>query len=670
MSSFDAINFVPSLLQAIVLMDGASIVLHVGDRPYVVSEKGQISLTSDPMTTEAVAAVIDSLLPLDSKRLLEEVGATQCALPDNPLFPRERFTVVAARGGDDLWVEIRRTPLESADDISGSTPQQAPRRRHEDYLQHEEQAAHPGEDKHFRRLSDADPHGASPDDDHDVCEPEPSPVLRAHPSGQKPSEHRFSDDGVPEERRWQDPHAEYARSGDVAREHQERRERRAGDRGLRDSMLHEHAVHDHSAYDHDLHDGNPSRSESAPLPAPLANMPGTTSATIDQQPAIVLPLLRTPLKAEAPPPLAGGTLSGLDRLLRLAAARGASTLYLVSDAKPSIRIDGEVRTLDGAAVLGPNDVESLLLTLMPERSAEAMRNGVSGEWVAEFADLGRVRCLGFRDHRGPGGVFRIMPQRAITTEQLGLSREIQALASESEGLVVVTGPRLSGKRTLMSAFVDHINRTRHAHVITIERDINIVHEHVRSMVSQREARDTDNMADAVRSALREDPDVLVVEDVRTAQLAELTLEASASGRLVICGYPASSATAAIDGLIDLSPPSSRRSVQLSLAQHLLGVVAQVLLKKTGGGRLAARELLLNTPAVASLLAEGKTSQLPLAIEGGRKHGMVPLNDALGGFAQSGAVDVREAYRCSADRPALLALLQRQGIDVSAVERLA
>ncbi len=396
----------------------------------------------------------------------------------------------------------------------------------------------------------------------------------------------------------------------------------------------------------------------------------TTSTTIDQQPAIVLPLLRTPLKAEAPPPLAGGTLSGLDRLLRLAAARGASTLYLVSDARPSIRIDGEVRTLDGSAVLGSNDVESLLLTLMPERSAEALRNGVSGEWVAEFADLGRVRCLGFRDHRGPGGVFRIMPQRAITTDQLGLSREIQALVSENEGLVIVTGPRLSGKRTLMSAFVDHINRTRSAHVITIERDINIVHEHVRSMVSQREVRDTDNMADAVRSALREDPDVLVVEDVRTAQLVELTLEASASGRLVICGYPAPSATAAIDGLIDLLPSANRRSVQLSLAQHLLGVVAQVLLKKSGGGRLAARELLLNTPAVSSLLAEGKTSQLPLAIEGGRKHGMVPLNDALGGFAQSGAVDVREAYRCSADRPALLALLQRQGIDVSAVERLA
>ena len=342
----------------------------------------------------------------------------------------------------------------------------------------------------------------------------------------------------------------------------------------------------------------------------------------------------------------------------------------MSGARPSIRIDGEVRTLDGAPVLEPNAVEALLLTLMPERSAEALRSGAASEWMSEFDDLGRVRCLSFRDYRGPGGVFRIMPQRAVTTEQLGLSREIQALATETDGLLVVTGPRLSGKRTLLSAFVDHINRTRHVHLITIERDINIVHERLGSMVSQREVHGGGHMADAVRSALREDPDVLVLEDVRASELVELALDAAAAGRLVICGFPARSAAAAIDGIIDLSPPDARRRIQLSLAQNLRGVVAQVFLKKTGGGRLAARELLLNTSAVAGLLAEGKTSQLPLAIEGGRKHGMVPLNDALGGFAQSGAVDVREAYRCSADRPGLIALLQRQGVDVSQVERLA
>ena len=556
-------TLVPSLLQAIVLMDGEALVLHVGDKPYVVAESGQVSLANEPLTAEAIGQVIDELLPPESLRLLADAGATQCVLPVNTQFPNETFSVVAARGGDDLWLEIRRVHVTAA-----------------------AQPADTGTDTPDRTV--------------------PLVAEASEPFTPAPPRESRRRTVQPERRRVIEP----------------------------------------------------------------ASPDSDSDSDSDAQSAVVLPLTRTPVKADVPPPLAAAALSGLDRLLRLAAARGASTLYLVSGARPSIRIDGEVRTLDGAPVLEPNAVEALLLTLMPERSAEALRSGAASEWMSEFDDLGRVRCLSFRDYRGPGGVFRIMPQRTVTTEQLGLSREIQALATETDGLLVVTGPRLSGKRTLMSAFVDHINRTRHVHIITIERDINIVHERLGSMVSQREVHGGGHMADAVRSALREDPDVLVLEDVRASELVELALDAAAAGRLVICGFPARSAAAAIDGIIDLSPPDARRRIQLSLAQNLRGVVAQVLLKKTGGGRLAARELLLNTSAVAGLLAEGKTSQLPLAIEGGRKHGMVPLNDALGGFAQCGAVDVREAYRCSADRPGLIALLQRQGVDVSQVERLA
>jgi len=237
--------------------------------------------------------------------------------------------------------------------------------------------------------------------------------------------------------------------------------------------------------------------------------------------------------------------------------------------------------------------------------------------------------------------------------------------------VLVAGPRSSGKRTLMSALVDLINRTRHAHVITIEREINVVHERASSFISQREAHGgADEMLELARAALREDPDVIVLESVRSAELMNLALDAAASGRLVICGFPAHNATGAVDGIIDLFPPDARRQVQIALAQNLRGVIVQVLLNKTAGGRLAARELLLNTPAVASVIAEGKTSQLPLVIEGGRKHGMVPLNDALAGFVQSGAVDLREAFQRSPDRTGFLAILQRQGVDTSSVERLA
>ena len=160
----------------------------------------------------------------------------------------------------------------------------------------------------------------------------------------------------------------------------------------------------------------------------------------------------------------------------MSAARGASTLYLSSDTRPSVRVDGEMQMLEGEPVLTARDVESLLLTLMPERSHEALRTGAATEWICDIEEVGRIRCMSFRDHLGPGGVFRLMPTRSVSVEQLNLPRQIQALATEPEGLVLVAGPRSSGKRTLMAAYVDLINRTRRDHVITIEREINIVHE--------------------------------------------------------------------------------------------------------------------------------------------------------------------------------------------------
>jgi twitching motility protein PilT len=589
-------SLVPSLLRAIVTIDGEALVLHVGDKPYVLSPSGQVDLAPRGLTYEAVAGVIAQLFPEDAQKALHEIGAAEHELTGLDEFPGEQFNVVAARGGDDVWVEIRRRRPTTPNDSPGELPQNS---RPEVKAQAAQEVS--------RAASDAADRPAAP---------------RA-----------VEFPGVSE--LWTEPSA----------------------------------------------------SESAPVEAPSGSAVDERKARVieperiepraDQrsvetsQPAVVLPLTKNPLRSESPPPLAGQALSGLDRLLRLAAARGASTLYLSSGARPSIRVDGDLQALENTPVLGPNDVESLLLTLMPERSAEALRTGSTSEWISDFPDLGRVRCMSFRDHRGPGGVFRIMPTRAVTSQQLGLSREIQELAGESEGLVLVAGPRSSGKRTLMSALVDLINRTRHAHVITIEREINIVHERASSFISQREAHGgADEMLELARAALREDPDVIVLESVRSAELMNLALDAAASGRLVICGFPAHNATGAVDGIIDLFPPDARRQVQIALAQNLRGVIVQVLLNKTGGGRLAARELLLNTPAVASVIAEGKTSQLPLVIEGGRKHGMVPLNDALAGFVQSGAVELREAFQRSPDRTGFLAILQRQGIDTSSVERFA
>src|SRR5262249_16824120 len=255
-------------------------------------------------------------------------------------------------------------------------------------------------------------------------------------------------------------------------------------------------------------------------------------------PAIVLPLSRNPIRAEQPLSAATDpTMSGLDRLLRLSAARGASTLYLSSDSKPGVRVDGELPTLEGEPVLAARHAESLLLTLMPERSHEALRTGAATEWILDIEDVGRVRCMSFRDHRGPGGVFRLMPTRSVSADQLGLPKVVQSLAIEPEGLLLVAGPRSSGKRTLISAFVDLINRSRRDHVITIEREVNIVHDRGSSFVSQREIRgNEDDLLAAARAALREDPDVLVIEDLRSAGLMNVALEAAASGHLVIGGF--------------------------------------------------------------------------------------------------------------------------------------
>jgi len=385
------------------------------------------------------------------------------------------------------------------------------------------------------------------------------------------------------------------------------------------------------------------------------------------QSAVVLPIVRSGREAMTSEP----SVAPLERLLRLAASRGATALFICSGSKPSVRLDGDVQFLDGTAALSAQEIESLLRGVTPESAADAGGIG-SIEWVWELADLGSVRCSTFHDQRGPGAVFRIVPVRPQSAAQLGLSREIQALVGEAEGLVLVSGPRASGKSTLISSMVDLINRTRRDYVITFESEVNVVHERHGAFISQREAHGgSDEVAAAARAALREHPDVLVIDDLlRTPALMSVALDAAAGGQQVIGSVPAHHATGAVERLIDLYPPEHRRQVQLSLAQNLRGVVSQVLLRKSGGGRVAAREILLNTPMVSGILAEGRMAHLPRAIEGGRQSGMVPLNDALVAFVQSGAVDVREAYRRSVDRAGLLDLLKRQGIDTSFVERLA
>jgi twitching motility protein PilT len=531
------VELVESLVAAILREDGDALVMHVGEKPAVITARGPVLLPSGPLTLSAMADVLRELLPPEAQHSLDEFGAVEADLPSSDAAGAERFTVVAARGGDDIWIELRRQRL-----LPFDLPAQPP--------------------------------------------PAGGPAAPSGAPGAPPSP-------------------------------------------------------------------RPVRPEDRPTP---------------ETPATVLPLARNFVKSDGRRMGTSPRLAGLDRLLRLAAARGAETLYLFSQARPSIRVDGEIGALEGEPVLGASDVEALLLEALPDPREEKAEGT---EWIVDIPEVGRVRCVSFRDHRGPGGVFRMIPARAISAEQLGLSREIQGLCAEPEGLVLVTGPRSSGKSTLMAAFVDVINRTRSDHVITLESRIKVVHESRSSLVSQREVRgDTDALLAALRAALRENPDVLVIEDLRAHDVVAEALEAASSGHLVIGGLAAHSATTALERIVDQMPPERRNGVQALLAEALRGVVAQVLLRKTGGGRVAARELLLSSASVSQLIAEGKLAQVPLAMESGRRIGMVPLTDALVAFVQSGAVDVREAWRKAADRAALLKALKREGIDTSFAERLA
>ena len=531
---------VESLLGAILRPDGAALVLHVGEKPYVVATSGAVELSARELTVDALTAILDQALPAESRRALDEIGAVEYDLPPSKTAPGERFTMVAARGGRDIWIEIRR---------------------------------------HRRPTS-------------------PGETPAAPPGGARP------------------PAADAQR---------------------------------------------------APVPGAAPPM-----AASEPSPAVVLPLTRNSIRADAGARSpASPRLAGLDRLLRLAAARGATTLYIAAQAVPSIRVDGEICLLEGEPPLGRSEVESLLLDMAPERSRQALQSAEGAEWLCDVPEVGRVRCMSFRDHRGPGGIFRLIPARAISAEQLGLSREILALCAEPGGLILVAGPRASGKSTLMSALVDRINRTRSDHVVTIEGEIKFVQESRSSLVSQREVRGgSDQWLAVARGALRENPDVLVIEDLGAPEMVALALDAAAAGRLVIAGLAAHTAVGAVVRLLDQFSPDRRTLAQSMLAEALRGVIAQVLLRKTGGGRIAARELLINTSAVASLLAEGQLTQLPAAMESGRRRGMVPLNDALVAFVQGGAVYAREAYRHAFDREAFLARLTREGIDTSFVERPA
>jgi twitching motility protein PilT len=618
------VPLVTSLLTAIVRANGDALVLHAGERPYVVAPTGQLALASRALTLDAVKGMLNELLSAEARQALDEIGAVQHDLASPGLASGQTFSVVAARGGDDIWIEIRRhrapVHVPAPVEVAAPAPPPSPARQASEL--------------------EAQPEWVVPEPGADVRAVPEVPAQWPPEPGVEAAALHLQPEPVPEPEPELEPELELDLELEPERE-----------------------------------------LKSEPEPKPEPELEPERELELEPEPhlalapeprhAVVLPLSRHQVRGDQSGRCTPLPETGIDRLLRIAAARGASTLYLTSQARPAIRVDGEISAIEGESTLSEADVEALIIDMIPERNREALHSQAGTEWICDVADVGRIRCVTFRDHRGAGGIFRMIPARAISAEQLGLSREIRGLCAEADGLVLVAGGRSSGKSTLISAFVDLINRTRSDHVITIENQIKFVHDNRGSLVSQREVRgDRSDLVAAARAALRENPDVLVVEDFGSPEMVALALEAAQSGHLVLGALTAHTATDAVDRIIDQTPPERRAKVRLGLAKCLRGIVAQVLLRKTGSGRVAAREVLLNTSAVANLIAEGKTSQLPMAIDSGRKHGMVALNDALVAFVQGGIVDSHEAHRQAADQQGFLALLKRQGIDTSFVERRA
>lgn len=355
----------------------------------------------------------------------------------------------------------------------------------------------------------------------------------------------------------------------------------------------------------------------------------------------------------------------MDALFHKMSEVGASDLHMSVSMPPMVRKDGKMAVLEcNETTLTPNSIKDLLTSIMPDKNQEEFSRRNDTDFAYEIPGLARFRANIFADRKGMGGVFRIIPTKILTAEQLGLSTAIMNLCNLSKGLVVVTGPTGSGKSTTLCAMVDSINKNREDHIITIEDPIEFTHENQKCLVNQREVGNhTDSFKDALRAALREDPDILLVGEMRDLETISIAIETAETGHLVFGTLHTTTAASTIDRIIDQFPADRQQQIRVMLSESLKGVIAQTLLPKKGGGRVAALEVLIVTPAISNLIREGKTFQIPSAMQTGKQNGMVMLNDALFELVKKGLVEPRDAYIKAVDKTGFESLLQRNGMRI-------
>ncbi|HEY4216157.1 MAG TPA: PilT/PilU family type 4a pilus ATPase [Gemmatimonadaceae bacterium] len=361
-------------------------------------------------------------------------------------------------------------------------------------------------------------------------------------------------------------------------------------------------------------------------------------------------------------------LERMEQLLRVAVAKGASDLHLRAGEPPILRCEGEIIRLTEYPRLRAEEVATLVDATMPAVNRAELADVSDTDFAYEIPECARFRANAFKDRTGTAAVFRRIPPAVVTVEQLGLSPEIQRLCALTRGLVIVTGPTGSGKSTTLCALVDLVNRTRTDHIITIEDPIEFVHPSQRCVVSQRQVgMHTRSFKSALRAALREDPDVVLIGEMRDLETVSIALETAETGHLVFATLHTTTAATTIDRIIDQFPGDQQEQIRVMLADSLRAVISQTLLKSLSGGRVAAREVLFNTAPIANLIRERKTFQVPSIMQTSKRLGMVTMNDALMELIESRQIDVAEAYTHAADKPNLLGALKAKGVDVSAFE---
>lgn len=336
-------------------------------------------------------------------------------------------------------------------------------------------------------------------------------------------------------------------------------------------------------------------------------------------------------------------------LLAFSAKQGASDLHLSAGLPPMIRVDGDVRRIN-LPPMEHNEVQALIYEIMNDKQRKDYEEFLETDFSFEVPGVARFRVNAFNQNRGAGAVFRTIPSKVLTMEDLGMGQVFIDIAERARGVVLVTGPTGSGKSTTLAAMIDFINSNKYEHILTIEDPIEFVHESKKCLVNQPEVhRDTHGFNEALRSALREDPDIILVGELRDLETIRLALEAAETGHMVFGTLHTQSAAKTIDRVVDVFPAQEKAMVRSMLSESLQAVISQTLLKKQGGGRVAAHEIMICTPAIRNLIREDKVAQMYSAIQTGAQMGMQTLDQCLENLLDKRLI-TREQARAKAKMP--------------------